>query len=114
MIETTILNYLSETVEVPVYMEEPEDPPESYLVLEKTGSGQENRVQSATFAIQSYGASLYDAAVLNENVKEAMEHIATLDAIGSAKLNGDYNFTDPETRRYRYQAVYNIFYVKEN
>ena len=39
-----------------------------------------------------------------------MDGIVSLYSIGSAKLNSDYNYTDMETKRYRYQCVYNIVF----
>lgn len=39
MIEKVVLNYLLERMGVPVYMEEPEKPPQSYVIIEKTGGG---------------------------------------------------------------------------
>lgn len=51
-------------------METPETMPETYVLIEKTGSGMNNHIKSATFAIQSYASSLYEAASLNEIVKE--------------------------------------------
>ena len=51
---------------------------------------------------------MYEAAALNELVKTAADSLVTLDEIASAKLNSDYNFTDTTTKRYRYQAVYDI------
>lgn len=113
MIETIVLNYLSNNLSVPVYMEEPETKPVSYVVLEKTGSQKANLIETATIAAQSYGASLYDAAALNAEVKHALEDMEEIDAVGSVKLNSDYNFTDPETKRYRYQCVYNIVFYEE-
>ena len=113
MIETIALGYLSEHLDVPVYMEEPENPPQAYVVLEKTGSVKTNFIESAMVAAQSYGASLYDAAILNGEVKKALEEMAILPCVSSVKLNSDYNFTDPETRRYRYQCVYDITYYEE-
>ena len=32
----------------------------------------------------------------------------TLNSISKIKLNSDYNFTDTETKEYRYQAVFDI------
>ena len=61
-------------------------------------------------ALQSYGATLYQAAELNEQVKAAMEDIVELDLISRAELNTDYNFTDTQTKRYRYQAVYDLIF----
>lgn len=110
MIEKTILDYLNSALTQPVWMEVPkgEPLPAEYVLLEKTGSSRKDHINYATFAIQSYANSMYAAAVLNEAVKEAMDAIITLDAIGKSALNSDYNFTDTETKKYRYQAVYDI------
>lgn len=110
MIEKIVLDYLQGVLSVPVYMEHPIQKPESYVLLEKTGSARDDFISTATVAIQSYAKSLHEAAQLNEVVKEKMDNIVTLDAIMGARLNTDYNFTDTETKRYRYQAVYDLFY----
>lgn len=39
-----------------------------------------------------------------------MEDLAKDIKIGSVRLNSDYNFTDIEMKRYRYQAVFDIYY----
>lgn len=111
MIEETVLKYLTDKLDVPVYLEVPaKNVPDRFVVLEKTAGGIENFIQSATVAIQSYGESLYQAAVLNEKVKTAMLEIEGLPNISRCDLNTDYNFTDTETKRYRYQAVYDFIY----
>ena len=114
MIELIVLNYLNSVLSVPAYMEEPEDPEGSFVVLEKTGSSRENHINTAVIAAQSYGESLYQAAILNRTVKQALEDLIVLDSVASVQLNSDYNFTDPETKRYRYQCVYNIVYYEED
>ncbi len=53
---------------------------------------------------------MYEAAVLNEEVKEAVEGMITLDEVSKVSLNSDYNFTDTTTKEYRYQAVFDINY----
>lgn len=108
MIEKTILDYLSGNLSVPVLMEEPETPERSFVLLEKTGSARKNHVYNATIAVQSYAPSLYEAAQLNEQVKEAMFLCVQLPEVCACELNADYNFTDPETHRYRYQAVFEL------
>lgn len=108
MIEQTILDYLNDTLTEPCYMEEPEGI-DTFVLLEKTGSSLSNYVYSATFAIQSYASSLYEAAELNEKVKAAMLTIADeLNTVSKCSLNSDYNYTDTTKKRYRYQAVYDI------
>lgn len=40
-----------------------------------------------------------------------MDGLTTVENVGGAHLNGSYNFTDTETKNYRYQAVYDINYL---
>lgn len=105
MIEKTILDYLGEHLSVPVYMEEPIDKPASYVLIERTGSSESDLIESTTLALQSYGASLYDAAVLNMAVKARIKQAVELPNVSAVYINSDYNFTDTETKRYRYQCV---------
>lgn len=108
MIELVVLNYLTEQMDVPVYAEEPEEKPERYVLIEKTGSSINNHIRRATFAIQSYAPSMIDVMALNEEVKMVMDDAAILPEIARSHLNSDYNYTDTETKRYRYQAVYEL------
>ena len=110
MIEEVILGYLDAALSVPCFMEMPEDKTDSFVVIEKIGSSITNRITKATFAIQSYGASLYDAAALNEQVKEAMDSMIVRDDISKVELNSDYNYTDTALKHYRYQAVFVVTY----
>ena len=108
MIEKIILDYLDQELTTPVFMERPEDPPEKYVLIEKTGSGKRNQICDATLAVQSYAPSLYEAASLNEEVKTKMESAVSLNKICRVSLNSDYNFTDTAMKQYRYQAVFDI------
>lgn len=114
-IEYTVLNYLNDalkTHKISAYLEEPMHPEDSYVLLEKTGSNEENHINSATFAVQSYGKTMQDAIDLNDLIKELMDAFpaSTRYFVYSCRLNSDYNFTDTETQRYRYQAVFEITY----
>ena len=112
MIESIVYNFLNTNMTVPVYTEIPANPPKKMIVLEKTGGSEVNFIKRSTFAIQSYGKSLYEAAELNDALKEMMmdglDGLAGLDEIVSVSLNSDYNFTDTTTKEYRYQAVFDI------
>lgn len=114
MIEKIVLDYLTTALNVPVYMEVPENAPSAFVVLELVGNQENNRVCSASIAAQSYGASLYDAATLNNDVVIAMDLFNANENIGGCKMASSYNFTDTETKRYRYQSVFDIYYVKED
>lgn len=107
MIVKTLLDYLSEELDIGVYMEAPTET-SNYIILDQTGSSRANKITTTTIAVQSYGATLYDAMVLNERVKIAMDGFAQLGQIASVKLDTDYNFTNTATKQYRWQAVYFI------
>ena len=112
MIEKTIYDYLRVRLPIGVYMEIPAGggtPP--FVVIQKTGSGMvDGVVFQATLAIQSYGATLYEAAQVNELVKTLMANAVTLSEIARCRLNSDYNFTDTASKAYRYQAVFDIIH----
>ncbi len=117
MIEKTVLDYMTAELSVPVYMEIPPetpDSPSSFVVIQKLGSTFTNRLDTATMAFQSYSKnSLLEAARLNESVKAAVENMVSLATVSNCFLNIDYNFTDTRTKRYRYQALYVITYLRE-
>lgn len=108
VIEEFVINYLNSKLEVKSFAEVPSGPPESFIVVEKTGSSKRNYVITSNIAIKSHAPTMYDAAMLNEDVKAVMEHIINEKEISYAECETDYNFTDLSTKRYRYQAVYNL------
>ena len=116
MIEITVLNYLISKnltgINNNVYLEVPESPPAEYILVEKTGSGEMDRINQAMIAVQSISrTSLVTALGINELVKTAMKEFPEESTeIYACKLNSDYNFTNTETKEYRYQAVFNLYF----
>lgn len=110
MIELVIKKYLDGHLSVPSFFEHEPAMPERYVIVEKTSSGRKDFALSATFAFQSYAPSLQKAAELNEEVKRVVDGLLVLDEVSGIRLNSDYNFTDVETKEYRYQAVFDIYY----
>ena len=109
IIETLIKNHLSESLsEWPVFLDIPADPPDEYVVIDRTGGSQMNFLSSATIAVQSYARSRYRAAVINEEVKKAMQALPVHEEVAGCHLNSDYNFTNTATKWNRYQAVFDI------
>lgn len=108
MIEIMIKNYLDGHLSVPSFLEKEDDMPERFVLFEKTGSSESNHLPSSTIAFQSYAESLYEAAKLNQEVKEAVKNMIVLNEIRGISLNSDYPFPDTTTKEYRYQAVYDI------
>lgn len=110
MIEKIILDYVSSALPVPVRMEVPADPPVRFVVLKRSGRGRENGLFSANLIADSYAESLLEAARINEQVKAVLDELDTLDEISSSELSTDYPASDTENKKYRYQAVYEIYH----
>jgi len=115
ILEKLLISYLIDKTSAlgNVYAERPNDPPDRYILIEKTGSSVEDMIYSSTVAIQSItdsmqGGSMLDAMDLNEDVKEAMTDFEGESDIVRVRLNSDYNYTDDSTKEYRYQAVFDI------
>lgn len=110
MIELIVRKYLVSKLDIPVVLEHQKDLPKRYILLEKTSGKRNNYLNSSTIAIQSYAESLLEAAKLNEKIKNIMFDLIEVDEVSKVDLNSDYNFTDSETKQYRYQAVFDITY----
>lgn len=110
IIEVYLIEYLSNELGIDVYGQEEDGKKGSYVVIEKLGSYVENFTRHATIALKSYGTTLLESAELNERVKSAMDGIIKKPEISCSKLNSDYNYTDTMTKKYRYQAVYDLVY----
>ncbi len=110
MIETIVRDHLT-AAGFSAYMEVPENPEEEYLLVEKTGSSKRNTIRSATIAVQCISRrSLFRAAQMCEQVIDVMEDLADAAEVFGCKLVTDYNYTNTETKEYRYQAVFTINY----
>ena len=113
MIETTVLDYLRDRLGVPVTMEVPEGASGTFVVLEKTGSSRQNYIRRATLAVQSYAPTLLLAAQLDDRRDRSHAGPAETGPVWPpASLERDYNFTDTETKKYRYQAVFAVTYYE--
>ena len=116
MIEAIVRQYLIsrdiERIGRNIRMQVPDNPPSEYLIIQKTGSRRDNRVDRAMIAIQSISRTSKEiSAVINSAVVEAMMEMADYsDDVYGCELNSDGDFTDPDTKEYRYQAVFNLYY----
>lgn len=114
MIELDIMAYLAEKSGVSAYLEEPDDPPSRYILVERTGHSGDDKLAGCLIIAQSYAPSLLEAAELSTLARKAMYRVRDeLPHITRCECTGDYNFTDEQTHRYRYQAVFDINYYEE-
>ena len=63
-------------------------------------------------SVQSYADSLFRAAEINRAVEKAMKNLTDLESVSKCKLNSSYNYTDTDSKKYRYQAVFDITFME--
>ena len=108
MIEILVKEKLEEALNVPVFLEQPTNKPSKYLLIERKGMGESDHLGGSLFILQSYAESLYDAATLNKEVISEFKNLIYLDEMVSINLNTDYIFTDMTSKKYRYQALFDV------
>ena len=107
-IEAFLILYLSSRLPVRVSGDIPSPMPDSFVTVEQTGSRLENRIRSATIAVQSWAPTRAEAATLNELVENAMADAVSMPEISRCALDTSYNYTDISRKHPRYQAVFSV------
>lgn len=118
----SIINYLismnlpgiRERVYAETPVDKPDDEPDEYLIVEQTGSGDENHIENKMVVVQTISRDrnngLSKVMAINENVIAAMKKMPEYADVFRCHLNTDYNFTDTSSKKYRWQAVFDITY----
>lgn len=110
MIEQTILEYLMDALDMSdIYLEIPREIPETFIVFRVTDRGLYNQVNEATLEFQSYAPSKYEAAVLDEALRNAMDNVNSLPSV-SGRFGGGNDGTDTTLKLPRYRCYYNLYY----
>lgn len=111
MIELDIKNFIDDNLDYPAYMELPSNSPDTFYIIEKVGGSQDEHIDSATVAIQTYASSMYQAASLAESLIDSMlNDFVLLSNISKVELNSSYNYPDTRVKKYRYQSLFDIYY----
>lgn len=110
MIEQTVKEYLDTVLEdVKVFLEIPKQMPDKFIVFQLINRGIENRINEATLEFRSYAPTKYEAALLDEKLRDAMESMHEGTDI-SCRLGGGNDDPDTTLKKYRYRCYYNLYY----
>ncbi len=110
MLEKIVLDYLNARSELPPTVTERNGQKGECIVIEKVGGSETNHIKRSSLAVQSYADSMFRAAEINELVIAAMKEIIELPKISRCHLDSNYNYTDTQTKKYRYQAVFDLYH----
>lgn len=106
MIEKTVLNMLAE---FDCYLERPVKAPKEWVLMERISQTAVGKglVYETRFAFRCMSESLLKAVALSERVKAALFG-AENNRVTAVRMVGSANMTDPETREYCYQVVFDL------
>lgn len=111
MIEITVLTHLQSVLTaVPVYMEIPAVRPATFIVVTKTGGGEDDHIRSAMIVLDCYSTSMLAAGELCESAIAAMGSLTGSKDVSACQLNSSYNDTDTANKEYCYGALFDIYY----
>ena len=119
IVEAEIAQYLTDVLPYPIYGERPDEPPQRYYLMEKVGGHRSNGLFYSAITVQSIvkassETSLFDAAAMNDTLLRAVFDdnggLLLCPDITRAELNGNSNYTDPESGEYKYQALFDIYH----
>lgn len=107
-IESILAEYLSARLSVPVAADVPEDKPSSFVSFERTGGGFGSIVlDSPMVAVQCWADTRSEAKALAYEVDDLIRRMpGVYHNVADASRNSLYNFPDPNSRKARYQIVF--------
>lgn len=113
MIEVTLRDYLTDNLDIPVLMEHPKTSKKKYILLQLADASQINHIDMATFFVNVYADSLYEAAEIKEEVKTLLLNAIELPGITKSTLGQDQAATDSANHLYQYNLTFNFYYYRE-
>ena len=119
MIENIIMT-LNDVLKIPVLPEYPEInsstlEPKKFVVFEIVYRQKNDFIDAVTIEFNSYAESKYEAAMIDKNVRHAVEDLIENDQISSIEFGGGSSGDrhDEEMKKYRYRCYYNFYFYEE-
>ncbi len=111
LIEALVLQYLKTKLDMSeIYTELPDTLPDRFVILTLADRGKADQINAATIEIMCYARkSKYEAATLDEDIREAMEEIGGTEDVSYRFGGGDDN-PDTTLKMYRYRSYHNLYF----
>ena len=105
-IEAALIAWLPDKTGIPWHGDVPEDRPEQFGTVERTGGGISDVViDSPTVALQLWGKSRSDAKNLAYKARDALPAFAYEPGVRKVEVETLYNFPDEKGNQARYQII---------
>lgn len=111
-IEATIIEYLSDSIDVPVSADVPKNRPEEFITIERVGGQVDGLVMDhANIVVQAWTQNRFSASELIESIDTILLNL-NINNITNIERTTVYNFPDPDYSMARYQAEYEVIFYK--
>lgn len=107
-VEEALIAYLPTVLGVPAFGETPEERPESFVVVDRTGGPTELVRDIPSLAVQWWADNKADACTLSVDGRAALRAFVNEDDIMKVEIGSTYSFPDPESSQARYQTTCTI------
>lgn len=112
MIEMDIVQYLTDNLGIKVGMEKPTGSDDNFVVLERLGGNEVNKINHGTFALYSFGATLMEAIQTDITVRGLMAQACVDGLFFSFEIEDNRNDSDFELKEYCYRTEFDISYME--
>ncbi|MBR5285586.1 MAG: hypothetical protein IKU30_01690 [Clostridia bacterium] len=112
MFETIVKDYLDNVFSesgIPVFLETPKNLPEKFIVFQRMDIGKADHIDEITLEFSAFANSKYDAALLDESLREAMDDLHNTSDI-TVHLGGGNDNQDSVLKKYRFRSYFNLYY----
>lgn len=108
--EQSVLDYLNGDVDltrlgVSAHAQVPEDRPDAFITVERTGGMSDRFLDRATLAVQVWAPTRARTLALTEDVRRKLWDIWRRPEVASIDIPSMYHFPDPDSQQERYQLV---------
>jgi len=106
LFEEVLLKYMNQNMKIKSYTERSSSQEDEFYVIDRIGGSSNRSYDTSTIAIQSYAKTKYRAAKNDEAMRKCILEMVSLDNILNVELNSFYDYTDTNTKNFRYQSVF--------
>ena len=104
-IEAALVAFLDRELAEDVSADVPEERPERFVTIERTGGPRDTFRDLPSVAAQAWAENRYQASELCIRLADAIERFAFEPGIARVEVGSSYNFPDPDSKQSRYQVT---------
>lgn len=103
--ERVVAKHIKDTTGIGTYLKVPEVYPAEFVTISRSGSTGERFFKRVQLTVQVWAQTRVKAAELADSTESAIYDLDSITNIFKVECGGFYEWTDPESKMNRYQAI---------